>query len=126
MDGFYLDKQRKVINSGNTSFQVVSVSEIRECIIPLNDLHTSGTAECELILAQHLTDTQHVGIVVTDITGKELRKIPFTADAFSRRFRFSLSSQNLPTYPFVLQCMIVDGDGVVVRYRQLINSASLK
>ena len=126
MDGFYLDKQGKVINSGNTSFQVVSVSKIRECIIPLNDLHANGTAECELILAQHLTDTQHVEIVITDIVGKELKKISFMADAFSRRFRFSLTSRNLPTHPFVLQCMIVDGDGVVVRYRQLINSASLK
>ena len=126
MDGFYLDKQGKVINSGNTSIQVVSVSKIRECIIPLNDLHTKGTAECELILAQQLTESHHVEIAVTDIAGKESIKIPFSADAFSRRFRFSLISQNLPTNPFVLQCMIVDGDGVVVRYRQLINSASGK
>jgi hypothetical protein len=123
LDGFYLDKQGKVINSGNTSIQVVSVSKIRECIIPLNDLQTNGTSECELILAQQLTDTQHVEIAVADIAGKELIKIPFASDAFSRRFRFSLISQNLPTNPFVLQCMIVDGDGVVARYRQLIKSA---
>ena len=124
MDGFYLDKQGKVINSGNTSFQVVSVSKIRECIIPLDDLSTNGTAECELILAQQLTETQHVKISVADITGKELTKIPLSVDAFSRRFRFSLVSQNLPTNPFVLQCMIVDGNGVVVRYRKLIDLAS--
>ncbi len=126
MDGFYLDKQGKVINSGNTSIQVVSVSKIRECIIPLNDLHSNGTAECELILAQQLTETQLVEISVTDIAGKELKKIPFSADAFSRRFSFSMISQNLPTHPFVLQCLIVDGDGVVVGYRKLINSSSPK
>ena len=126
LDGFYLDKQGRVINSGNTSFQVVSVSKIRECIIPLNDLYANGTAECELILAQQLTETQHIEITLADIAGKELKKIPISADAFSRRFRFSLISQNLPPHPFVLQCMIVDDEGVVVGNRKLIDSASFK
>ena len=126
MDGFYLDKQGRVINSANTSIQVVSVSKIRECTIPLNDLHANGTAKCELILAQQLTETQHVEISVASIAGKELKKIPFSSDAFSRRFTFSLISENLPPHPFVLQCLIVDGDGVVVGYRKLIDSASLK
>jgi hypothetical protein len=126
LDGFYLDKQGKVINSGNTSIQVVSISKIRECTIPLGDLRNIGTAECELILSQRLTNTQHVKITLTDITGKELQTIPFSADAFSRRFGFSLISQDLPSQPFVLQCTIVDGDGVVVRQRQLIDTPALK
>jgi len=126
LDGFYLDKQRKVINSGNTSFQVVSVSKIRECTIPLEDLRNDGTAECELILSQPLTDNQNVEIVLTDVAGKELRKVPFSADAFSRRFRFSLISKNVPIQPFLLHCTIVDADGVVVRHRKLISPLSGK
>ncbi len=126
LDGFYLDKQGKVINSGNTSIQVVSVSKIRECTIPLGDLRDNGSAECELILSQPLTDNQHVEIVLTDVAGKELQKISFLADAFSRRFRFSLISKNVPTQPFVLHCTIVDDDGVVVRHRKLIQPLSLK
>ena len=126
LDGFYLDKQGKVINSGNTSIQVVSVSQIRECTIPRGDFRNNGTAKCELILSQPLTASQHVEITLTDIVGKELQQIPFIADAFSRRFGFSLVSGNLPAVPFVLQCMIVDAGGVVVRHRKLIDPTLLK
>ena len=120
LDGFYLDKAGNVINSGNTSIQIVSVSKIRECTVPFAELRDNGTAKCELILAQQLTNAQHVEISLTNVAGKELNKIPFLADAFSRRFSFSLVSQNLPNQPFVLQCTIVDGDGVVVRHSRLI------
>lgn len=126
LDGFYLDKQGRVINAGNTSLQVLSVSKIRECIVPLDELNANGTAECELILAQRLAEAQRVEISVTDIVGKSLKKIPFSTDAFSRRFSFSLSTRDLPNRPLVLQCMIVDSGGVVVRHHQLIHIASLK
>ena len=126
LDGFYLDKHGKVINSGNTSIQIVSVSKIRECKIPVTDLRDNGNSDCELVLSQRLTDNQHVEISITDISGTELQTITFIPDAFSRKFRFSLSWQNLPTQPFVLQSAIVDGDGVVVRHRILVAPRSLK
>jgi hypothetical protein len=126
LDGFYLDKEGRVINSGNTSIRVVSVSKIRECTVPFADLRNKGTANCELILSQHLTDTQHVDISLTNIAGEEIQKIPFLPDAFSRRFSFSLISRNLPSLPFVLRCTIVDGDGVVVRHCKLIEPTSFR
>ena len=126
LDGFYLDKQGHVINSANTSFQVVSVSKIRDCTLPLDDLRNNGIAECELILAQHLLETQHVKISLTDIEGNDLQTIPFLSDAFSRRFRFSLISESSPKTPFVLNCAIIDADGVVVRHRKLIEPLTLK
>jgi hypothetical protein len=126
LDGFYLDKQGGVINSGNTSFQVVSISKIRNCTLPLENLRNNGTAECELILSQRLLSTQDVKITLTDIAGIELQTIPFLADAFSRRFSFSLTSDSFPEKPFILDCAIVDADGVVVRHRKLIDPFSLK
>ena len=126
LDGFYLDKHGKVINSGNTSIQVVSVSKIRDCKISLADLRDNGNSDCELVLSQRLADNQHVEISITDISGTELQTIAFVSDAFSRKFRFSLNSQNLPVHPFVLQSAIVDRDGVVVRHRILVNPHSRK
>ena len=126
LDGFYLDKNGNVINSGNTSIQIVSISKIRGCTVPFAELRNNGIAKCELVLAQNLTNTQHIEIALTNVAGDELQKIPFFADAFSRRFSFSLISQELPTQPFVLQCTIVDGDGVVVRHCKLIDTTTLK
>ena len=126
LDGFYLDKDGKVINCGNTSIQVVSVSKIRECAVSLGNLRNNGLAQCELILSQQLTDTQYIKIKITNIGGGELQTVPFLADAFSRRFAFSLVTSKLPAKPFVLQCTILDEDGVVVAHRQFIDPTLLK
>ena len=126
LDGFYLDKHGKVINCGSTSIQVVSVSKIRECAVSLGNLRNNGLAQCELILSQQLTDTQYIEIKITNIGGGELQTVPFLADAFSRRFAFSLVTSKLPAKPFVLQCTILDEDGVVVAHRQFIDPTLFK
>jgi len=126
VDGFYLDKQGRVINCGNTSFEVVSVSKIRECKVSLDQLRDTGSATCEFILAQELSESQDVKIMITDITGKELHTISFTTDAFTRRFNFALTPENTPNQPFLLHCMLVDNDGVIVRHIELVNLTDAK